>query len=228
MKSLNKSLKAFKKALFTLLITGTLVALNSTTAQAQTEVSTGADLVSTYVWRGVAYSGPSIQPYVELGASGFAIGAWGSQGYDGFQEMDLYAGYGFDFGLSVGITDYWYPITTGAYSGPWLDGDSHAFEANVGYEIDAFSISANYIFGGSGSVGDDLYFEAGYSFDVADVFIGAGDGWHSTDTEFALVNIGVSASKDIVITDTFTLPLFGSVILNPDSEQLYILAGVSF
>ncbi len=222
MKTLNTSLKAFKKALFTLLITGTLVALNSTSAQAQVEVSTGADLVSTYVWRGVAYSGPSIQPFVELGASGFAVGAWGSQGYDGFQEMDLYAGYGFDFGLSVGITDYYYPGSS------WTDIDTHALEANVGYEIDAFSISANYIFGGSGAVGDDLYFEAGYSFDVADVFIGAGDGWHSTDTEFALVNIGVSASKDIVITDTFTLPLFGSVILNPDSEQLYILAGVSF
>lgn len=205
-----------------------LIALSTTqTANAQeVEVTTGVDLYSTYVWRGVAYSGPSLQPAVELSSGGFAIGAWGSQGYDGFQEMDLYAGYSFDFGLSLGVTDYWYPGPLG--SGPWLDGDSHAYELNVGYGIDNFSLSANYIFAGSGSAGDDIYFEAGYSFDAASIFLGAGDGWHSSDTEFALVNIGVSTSKDIVVTETFTIPLSGAVIFNPDTEQLYILAGLSF
>ena len=194
---------------------------NFNSAQAQ-EVSTGVDLYSTYVWRGVAYSGPSLQPSVEFSTGGFAIGAWGSQGYDGFQEMDLYAGYSFDFGLSLGVTDYWYP------GAAWLDTDTHAYELNLGYGIEDFSLSANYIFAGNGSVGDDIYFEAGYSFNAASIFVGAGDGWHSSDTEFALVNLGISTSKDIVITDTFTIPLSGAVIFNPDTEQLYILAGLSF
>lgn len=209
----------------------TLTSIRPVEAQ---EVSTGADVVSTYVWRGVAYSGPSLQPYLEVSAGSFTIGGWGSQGYDGFQEMDLYASYSFDFGLSIGITDYYYP------GSPWFsftedadagDSSSHAFELNAGYETGAFSFSANYILNeasGAGSAGGDTYFEFGYSMGAADVFAGAGDGWHSSDGEFALVNVGVTASKEIKITESFSLPMFGSVVLNPDSEQLYILAGISF
>src|SRR6056297_36644 len=202
----------------------------STEIKAQ-EISTGVDLYSTYVWRGVAYSGPSIQPYVEFGAGGFTLGAWGSQGIDGivgsddvsngFQEMDLYASYSFDFGLSLGVTDYYFPGTL------YFEEDSHAYEFNLGFEAGNLSLSGNYIFAGGGSVGDDVYGEWGYSIGAADLFIGAGDGWHSTDTEFAVVNVGVSTTKTIKITDSFSIPLSGAVILNPDTEQLYILAGIS-
>ncbi len=190
---------------------------------AQVEVGTGVDLVSTYVWRGVAYSGPSWQPYVEASAGSFSIGAWGSQGYDGFQEMDLYAS--FSLGdLSIGFTDYYYP------GSDYLSGDSHAFEINAGYALGSISIAANYIVNeaaDAGSAGGDMYFELGYSGAAADVFIGAGDGWHSSTGDFGLVNIGVTKSKEIKITEHFSLPVSGAVIFNPDSEQLYILAGIS-
>ena len=198
-------------------------------AEAQ-ELSTGVDLFSTYVFRGVAYSGPAIQPSVEFSSGGFSIGAWGSQGIDGnngstgFQEMDLYAAYSFDFGLSIGLTDYYYP---GAM---YLDGDSHALELNLGFSTGNVSLAGNYIFNeapAAGSAGEDLYFEAGYSAGGADLFVGAGDGWHSTDGDFALVNLGIGTSKMIEITDSFSLPLSGSVIFNPDSEQFYIVAGIS-
>lgn len=202
------------------------------TAAAQ-EISTGVDLYSTYVFRGVAFSGPAVQPYVEFSAGGFSIGAWGSQGidgsaadgYTGFQEMDLYAAYEFDFGLSLGITDYYYP------GSEYFDGESHAFELNVGFEIENFSLAGNYILNeaaGAGSAGSDLYFEAGLSLGAADLFVGAGDGWHSSDGDFALVNVGLSTSKEIKITDTFSIPLSGAVILNPDTEQFYVVVGVSF
>ena len=198
-------------------------------AQAQ-ELSTGFDLYSTYVFRGVAFSGPAIQPSVEFSAGGFAIGAWGSQGIDGsttslgFQEMDLYTGYSFDFGLSLGLTDYYYP------GSDYGKEDSHALELNLGYSVGDLSLAGNYIFNeatSAGSAGDDMYFELGYSAGSADLFVGAGDGWHSGDGDFALVNLGIGTSKDIVITDSFTLPLSGAAIYNPDSKQFYILAGIS-
>jgi uncharacterized protein (TIGR02001 family) len=219
-----KALKLLKSALFTLLGVVLACTFNPDHAKAQ-EISTSVDIYSTYIFRGVAFSGPSIQPTVEFSSGGFAIGAWGSQGYDGFQEMDLYAGYEFDFGLSIGVTDYYYP------GSDYFDGDSHAFEINTGLDISNFSLSANIILNeapAAGSAGSDLYFEAGLSLGAADLFVGAGDGWHSGDGEFALVNVGISTSKEIVITDTFTIPLSGAVILNPDSEQFYIVVGVSF
>ena len=219
-------MKTFKKISSLLVLAAVLILTASDATKAQdVEVSTGVDLYSTYVFRGVAYDGPSWQPAVEVSSGGFAIGAWGSQGYTGFQEMDLYAGYSFDFGLYLGVTDYYYP------GSQYLDGDSHAFEINAGYEMDALSLAGNFIVNeatAAGSAGGDLYFEAGYSLDQADIFVGAGDGWHSTTGDFALVNIGVGTSKDIVITDTFTIPVSGAVIFNPDSEQFYVLVGLSF
>lgn len=220
---------SLKQKIFSLSI---IVAFLSISAELKAqEISTGVDLYSTYVWRGVAYSGPSIQPYVEFGAGGFALGAWGSQGIDGivtgdgasngFQEMDLYASYSFDFGLSIGVTDYYFPGTL------YFEDQSHAYELNIGFEAGNLSLSGNYIFAGGGSVGEDLYGELGYSLGAADLFIGAGDGWHSTDTEFTVVNVGIGTTKMIKITDSFSLPISGAVVLNPDTEQLYILAGIS-
>ncbi len=182
------------------------------------------------MWRGVAYGGPSIQPYVDFTSGGLSIGAWGSQSFDGGQEMDLYLSYGFDFGLSFGLTDYYYPGTNWFEFADTAIG-AHGFELNLGYEIGGFSAAANYILnqaGGAGTAGGDLYFELGYSFGILDVFAGAGDGWHSSDGEFAVCNLGVGASKELKITDSYSLPVFGQVILNPDTEQFYIVAGFSF
>jgi uncharacterized protein (TIGR02001 family) len=202
--------------------------------EASSPFSVGADLVSSYVWRGVKYGGPSLQPYVEFGVGGFSIGAWGSFDFtameDAVNEADLYLGYGFDFGLYIGLTDYYYQ------GSPYFqisgDTSSHAFEANLGYEIAGFSIAANYIFNdasnGAGSAGSDLYFEAGYSFKNFNIFVGAGDGWHTSDGEFGLVNIGLGASKEIKITDNYSLPVGGLVSWNPEAEAFNIVATISF
>lgn len=227
-----KLTKIIKSLLLTVVVTVFVAStVNLKTVQAQ-EISPGVDLVSTYVWRGVAYSGPSIQPYVEFSSGGFSLGAWGSQGIDGivsgndystgFQEMDLYTSYTFDFGLSLGVTDYYYP------GGSFFEDTGHAFEFNAGLTAGDLSLTGNYIFAGEGSYGEDMYFELGYSAGPADLFIGGGDGWHSSDPEeFAIVNIGIGTTKEIKITDSFSLPLSGAVILNPDTEQFYIVAGIS-
>lgn len=224
-----KSLKVYFLSLVVLVSGLSVLNAQEEVEEASSPVTVGADLVSTYVWRGSAFSGPSIQPYVDFTTGGFSIGAWGSQGYDGFQEMDLYVSYGFDFGLSLGLTDYYFPVNEFFEYSDSIG--AHAFEVNLGYEYEGLSFGANYILneaGGAESAGSDLYFELGYSFSVLDVFVGAGDGWHTSDGEFALCNIGVTASKEIAITDKFSLPMFGSAILNPDKERFYIVAGVSF
>jgi hypothetical protein len=190
--------------------------------------STGADLYSSYVWRGVQYGGPSVQPYVDYTKGGFSIGAWGSAGFDGTMEMDMYASYGFDFGLSIGATDYYYPGTE--YFDLSDSTGAHGFELNLGYELEGLSLSANYMLneaGGAGTVGGDMYFELGYSFKSVDLFVGAGDGWHTSDGEFGVVNVGIGTSKEIPITEKFSLPVSGSVILNPTTEQFFIVVGIS-
>ncbi len=196
--------------------------------------SAGVDLVSSYVWRGVKYGGPSLQPYVEFGIAGFAIGAWGSFEIgpidETVNEADLYLGYGFDFGLFIGLTDYYYQGIP--YFRYGTDSASHAFEGNLGYEIGGFSIAVNCIFNdarnGAGSQGGDMYFEVGYSFTHFDIFIGAGDGWHTSDGEFNICNIGIGTSKEIKLTDNYSLPVSGQIVLNPEAEEFNLVVGISF
>ncbi len=191
----------------------------------------GADLVSAYVWRGTKFSGPSIQPTLEYGAGGFAIGAWGSFDLtNGFNELDTYASYTFDFGLGLGLTDYYYQ---GSRAFDFADTTgSHALEANLNYTIRGFSASANYVIndthaGGPGSKGGDIYLELGYEFEYFNVFVGGGDGWHTADGNFNIVNVGIGTTKDVKITETITIPVFAQLIVNPDKEEYDLVIGIS-
>ena len=76
--------------------------------------SVGGDLVSSYLWRGTKFgTGPAIQPCLEFSMGNFSIGAWGSYCFTTNEaaEADLYLYYGFEFGLSIGLTDYYFPGT---------------------------------------------------------------------------------------------------------------------
>ena len=205
-------------------------------AKAQ-ELNVSVDLMNRYVWRGTEYgSGPSIQPTIEFSKGVFSIGAWGAYSTGSasaetyFAEADLYTSISLKNGLSFGLTDYYYPGSS------WMEfGDSissHAFELNLGYEISGFSIAANYILNnsidGAGSDGGDMYFELGYSNDAFNAFIGGGDGWHTKNRNMQICNIGIGTSKEIKVTDTFSIPVTGTAIVNPNTEQLFLVVGVSF
>ena len=205
-----------------------MIAVLTTMGVKAQSLEVGANVVSSYVWRGTQFSGLSVQPGITFSKGGFSLGAWGSAGLDGFQEMDLFASYEFDFGLSVGITDYYFPGTD--YFDLSKATGAHGFELNLGYGIKDFSLSANYMLneaGGAATAGGDMYVELGYAFKSFSIFAGAGNGWHTPDGGFSLVNVGLSTSKDIKITDSFTLPLSGSVILNPKTQQFFIVAGIT-
>jgi hypothetical protein len=196
-----------------------MVSTGSVIAQ---ELTAGADIVSSYVWRGTKFSGVSVQPSLTFTTGGLSIGAWGSTALDGTaMETDLFATYAFDFGLTAGLTDYYYPGTS------YFAGGSHALEINLAYAIGKLSASANMIPLSGITAGGDLYFELGYAFDSFSVFAGGGNGWHTSTGDFGLVNVGVKSTKEIKITDTFSVPLTGSLILNPERKEFYIVAGIS-
>lgn len=234
-----KAKKVFRKmALFIVSISFTSLSFS----QKSSPFSLGGDFVSSYVWRGSKIgSGPNIQPFIEFASGNFRLGTWGSfslhQSGD-FMEADLYASYAFDFGVSMGLTDYYYQ------GFPYFEFtdkvSSHAFEVNLGYEIAGLSIAGNYILndaslGGPANKagGGDMYFELGYGFENFDLFCGAGNGWHTnTDSDgedvFAICNIGIATSKEIEITENFRLPISGLLSLNPDKEEFNIVIGISF
>jgi uncharacterized protein (TIGR02001 family) len=210
------------------LLTNTLMA-QDTEDEKSSKFSPGVDFYSSYIWRGSKLgTGPAVQPYLEFATGGLTIGAWGSFDASGFSETDLYATYSLPFGLSVGLTDYYYPdLDYFDYSDST---GSHAFELTAGYEIKGLSLSANVILnqaGGIESEGGDIYLEAAYAFKYFSIFLGAGNGWTTSDGDFAVCNIGIKAEKEIKITDSFSIPLNGQVVLNPDKKSLYVVVGFS-
>lgn len=205
---------------------------------AQTAVSGGADFVSRYLWRGLDFGNTfSIQPSLALTSGDFEVGFWGSYPFantaGGNEEMDLYLGYSLgDF--SVLVTDYYFPNSGGKY-GNYKDPGSHTVEVGLSYGgSESFPISLAAYMNVYNDDDNTVYFELGYSTEVSevavDLFVGGtpgGDGGFYGTTEFNLINIGVTASKDIKITEDFSLPVFSSYVLNPNMEVGYLLFGFS-
>lgn len=200
--------------------------------------SAGLDIYSNYVWRGTKLgTGPAFQPSVKFTTGGLTVGVWGSFDAAGYTEADPYISYSFPFGLSLGLTDYYFPThsdSTGLVGSDFSDFDKattyHALEINGGYTLKGLSLSANYILnesGGALSSGGDLYFQAGYAFSNCNISVGAGNGWHTTDTEFNVCHIALGTSKTIELSEKFSIPVNGSIIFNPDRNQLFVVVGIS-
>ena len=189
----------------------------------------GADLVSSYVWRGTQFgSGAHIQPYMDLGSGNLTGGVWGSfptSAKGGGNELDLWVSY--DFGLlTLTVTNYTFPNEGGVYAdGEGLfNGDYTELAAST--SIMGVDLSAGYF-----TEVEALYVELGFSTGAVDIALGYGD--DQADGFYAgggsgLVNMSFSGSKDIQISDNYALPVFGSFILNPEAETAFLVFGISF
>ena len=188
----------------------------------------GADVVSSYVWRGTQFGqGPHIQPYVSAGKGGFEIGLWGSfptTAGGGGNELDAYLSY--DFGpLALTVTNYTFPNGDGTYSsGSFFDGD---IEVSASADIGNLSILGGYF-----PDLETLYIEAGYSFGDVDFALGFGsdskDAFYVGDGESDIVNVSFGYSKEIKITEDYSLPVFSSFVYNPSTEAAFLVFGLSF
>ena len=189
----------------------------------------GADLVSSYVWRGTQFgSGAHIQPFMDLGSGNLTGGVWGSfptSAKGGGNELDLWVSY--DFGLlALTVTNYTFPNEGGVYAdGEGLfNGDYTELAAST--SIMGVDLSAGYF-----TEVEALYVELGFSTGAVDIAFGYGD--DQADGFYAgggsgLVNMSFSGSKDIQISDNYALPVFGSFIINPEAETAFLVFGISF
>lgn len=202
----------------------------------------GADLVSSYVWRGVYQTSAAIQPSMQLGVAGFSLSAWGSVPFSGTdKEVDFTVGYEIA-GFSVAITDYWWAGESAyKYFAYGAHKTEHHFEASLGYTLPAekfpLSLSWNTMFAGedyykaNGKRAYSTYITATYPFHVKDVGLEAEisltpwDGMYAGD--FSVVSIGLKAAKELRITDKFSLPAFAKVLTNPRNEDIFFVFGIS-
>jgi hypothetical protein len=219
---------------------GVIMMVNVFTAKSQeVSVSAGADLVSGYIWRGADCGDVSFQPSLSVGVGGLSISAWGSVGFglEYLEEYDFTLGYS-KGGLSVAIVDYWFNYEEAKYFDYASHTTSHMFEATLGYDFGPLALSWNTFFAGAdynkadGDRAYSTYIEANAPFTLGGLDMKAELGitpWESLYSKgFNVVNIGLTASKEIKITDSFSVPAFTKVIVNPNAERTYFVFGVSF
>jgi hypothetical protein len=211
-------------------------------AQEKIETTVAADFVSSYIWRGQDLGNVSLQPTLGIGYKGLSLTAWGSVGLtdaSDTKEFDLTLGYTTG-GLNIGITDYWFNSgldPDNRYFKYDAHGTNHLFEANIGYDFGVASIQWYTNLAGNDGANKDgkraysSYLEVAVPFKLSDVEWTATAGavsWATTSygtTGFAVTNLSLKATKDIKVTDSFSIPVFGQVAGNPCSQKAYLVFG---
>lgn len=228
----------------------TLVAGAATAvAQDKVEATIGADVVSQYLWRGTLCGEASVQPTLGVSYKGLSLTGWGSteiSNFGGSKEFDLTLGYAAG-GFNIGVTDYWFSggqDEAGRYFLYDAHKTNHVFEANIGYDFGPVALQWFTNFAGNDyKLNDKGELKHAYSsyVEISAPFKLGGLDWNAAVGAvpfedggvyggcdgFAVTNISLKATKDVKITDSFSVPVFAQVMANPHDQKTYMAVGFS-
>lgn len=223
-----------QKLLLVLLI---IVGMNTARAQDKVEADLTVDFVSSYIWRGMDLGGAALQPELSVGWKSLSLSASGNAGItDNLRELDLTLSYTIG-GFSLSVVDYWSDTEGKRYFDYKPESTEHSFEGAIEYDFGPVKASWQTIFAGSDYQETDekrafsSYLEISAPFRLGSLEWEATVGmvpWASDyyETEgFSLNCLSLMASKDIQITEKFSLPFYAKLIANPTSRKFYFVAG---
>jgi hypothetical protein len=225
-------------------------------AEDNVTVNTGVDFYNRYVWRGLDIANtPSIQPSLSVSYDGFELGTWGaytlSNEASDADEIDFWLSYTHAFvnGVSMTtiVTDYYFPnagreiFNFNDYDAVIDDTipDPGAHTIEFGLLITGpkyLPVTLSGYLNVYNDAGSNSYFQLDYpiTVDKTDLsfFCGVAGGskdnpdYYGTD-ELAAINLGVTAMREIKMSENFSIPLTVSLVVNPKSEISHILVGMS-
>lgn len=210
-------------------------------------VGIGADIVSSYVWRGSLCASTSIQPTIYATVRGFTAITSGSVDIAGrgYKEVDLALSYS-KSNFTIGITDYWWHgESVFEYFNLQSGRTNHLIEGNLKYKFPfeqfQLSIAWNTMLYGKDYITNNkqaysTYIELDYPFGLSGIEMNATCGfvpWTSPifvkqiNSGFNICNIGMSAAKSFTLLRTSSLKVYNRLIFNPAIEGVYLVFGVS-
>lgn len=202
-----------------------------------------ADFVNNYVWRGQLFSSaPNVQPCLNFtsNSENLNIGAWGSYSLsDFYSEVDFYVDYTFG-PITLAVWDYFtvQDISENKY---FYYGDTtmHALEVSAIFSgPDAFPISltvGTFVLGNDKDENGDNYYstylEAAYPVkwgkNQLDFALGFTPNEGLYGSKPAVCNVSIGNSREIQITDRFSIPVSGRLIVNPHLQNIYLVLDIN-
>lgn len=206
--------------------------------QAKLEMSAGFDLTSRYVWRGLILSpGAAAQPFMEISRKGFTAGAWGSSTLHPYewQEVDLYLSYEWK-NLKLSVLDYYFFNETLSEPGFFnykSNETMHVLELIAeftGSENIPFRLLGGYNFYGA-DPSNSAYFEVAWMKSLSNTELEIFSGYtphqgfyHESKRGFT--NVGVSAARNIYISDQVSMPFQIQLVYNPMIKKTIMIATI--
>jgi len=220
-------------------------------SKVETYTDLGADLVSSYVWRGIMVDpSPNVQGWGEFGIGSLTVGAWASTNFTGtFAETDLYAGYSIG-NFTATITNYF--AGTDDFYNFEKDNTIHVGELGLQYTVSEnipLQLTLSTLVYGDdkkpetyNADGDTIpgknnystYFELMYPITHGETEIKFVLGGVTHESSFygndglAIINVGIQLAKEVKITEEYSLPIAFGLTTNPNQKSMYAVFSVSF
>lgn len=232
-------MKGIARKSLLVIVSSLLVGMAS--AQEQVKVTFGADVISTYIWRGMKLGDASLQPALGVEWKGLSLSAGGSIGLSNAQdaeELDLTLKYTTG-GLSFGIVDYWSDIPEERYFNYKSHETNHIFEGFIAYDFGLLSASWQTYFAGNEGVNKQGKRAYSSYAELQAPFRLAACEWQATlgvvpyattaygTTGFAVTNVSLRVLKSLKITDHFSLPIFAQMVANPCLGNAHLIFGLT-
>jgi hypothetical protein len=213
------------------------------------DIKITTDIVSQYIWRGtVGCSNPNIQPTIALVSGNIEAGVWGSTDFmASYKELDPYIAYTIK-SFKLVVTDYDWTFGNSSFFDYKNSSTEHIIEVGLNFSGSSklpLSVSLNTMLYGADKKWDSqtdslsdkqnysTYIELTWNSRLCSIIVGMtpfngyyGAGYGKTDG-FAICNLGVSSTRNIKISPDFSLPLKGSLFINPQAESVHLVIGIT-
>ncbi len=208
-------------------------------------IELSANFQSRHIWRGsLTCDSWNLQPTFNVSKDNFLLGAWAVYTVNNsYAEVNLYASYSLG-SFTFSLLDYYCPTETVRFN-RFFDlkqsTTQHTIDATLSFDGTdklPFTLMVSTMLWGEDldPVTADNYYstylEAGYSwrrtanqhFDFS-AGITPFNGYYADG--FNVVSLSASMHQTLKINDSFNLPIFGKLILNPYTENLFFVFGLT-
>lgn len=209
----------------------------------KTAISVNCDVTNQYIWRGqLLNKSVNFQPAITFTKCGFSAGAWGTYAINGeYAEADIFLAYEYKW-FKLTVYDY-FTMDNNLSNNDYFEYEDNktkhilepTIEINGGDNLPLRLAASVFAYGldkdTAGKNYYSSYIEMGYTFAIAEYEIDLFTGF-TPKTGFygdyeGVVNAGLSVTREIKITDHFTLPVKSAIITNPQKENIFLVFTLS-